>query len=839
MIRVQNLNKTYGRRRHNGENRVLKDVSFSLPSKGFVCILGPSGCGKTSLLNAVGGLDRFDSGSLSTENVKVQRYGTRAYEMERDRNFGYIFQNYYLLENHSAAYNVYLGLHSLRLSHAEKLQRVRQALAAVDMERFIHRTVGELSGGQQQRVAIARALARRPRVIFADEPTGNLDEANTRNICTLLRQASKESLVIMVTHEERIARFFADRIITLRDGKIASDDQSWERENLEIDHDQAVYTKGLDDARAVEGCVKLRLLQEPGADPADVTVAVLKDRIVIKLADSRNIQLGGPEEAPKIIKGTAPVLTLEEVDRQNQSQTDLFRDKPAPPAPPGKGVTLPMMFREARNLKKGKRIRRVGIKLFLVVLTALTLWMVGDYLALSKVDPEDFITTDSHVLRLTLAQGKNLDAEGYNPDDPESVVTQMNRTPDEIRQQYLEDLRNTDLDLLFLPSVPEPPTIGVRTFFQLERSTIRVPELSYIHLDRLDPSTLIYGRMPQNREEIVVDRLVLEAILENDGLVQNYLTDVSYFLDNQFAYPKRNFYATIVGICDSGERSVYMGMSAMASICASGGNVITLSEFQAQYPGKYEDFTLEDDECFVNLPSAGRIYRNHKGRTYSFGDNKFEIKDFVEEEELSAFLVIPDSRAETMVYNSALINSNSQVQIYCADKQAVKAHLARKTPDQEAGYLTVSVRDVYQEQMDSYTQAAQLRADARTIVTFTVIALCLVMLYLLCRTQAQSRLELLAVYRLLGIPRRKLHGIFLMESLFAALETVLPTAVLLYAGVTLANGTKELALPIELPWQAALAVGLAICGYYLLVTALPLVRLLGMPPAQLAAKYDI
>ncbi len=839
MIRVQNLNKTYGRRRHSGENRVLKDISFSLPSRGFVCILGPSGCGKTSLLNAVGGLDRFDSGTLSTENVQVHRYGARAYEMERDRNFGYIFQNYYLLENHSAAYNVYLGLHSLRLSHAEKIHRVRQALAAVDMERFIHRTVGELSGGQQQRVAIARALARRPRVIFADEPTGNLDEANTRNICTLLRQASKESLVIMVTHEERIARFFADRIITLRDGKIVSDDQSWERGNLEIDHDQAVYTRGLDDARAVEGCVKLRLLQEPGADPADVTVAVLKDRIVIKLADSRNIQLGGPEEAPRIVKGAAPVLTLEEVDRQNQSQTVLFRDKPAPPAPPGKGVTLPMMFREARTLKKGKGMRRMGIKLFLVVLTALTLWMAGDFLALSKVDPEDFITTDSHVLRLTLAQGQNLDSEDFDPNNPTDVVTQMNRTPDQIRQQYLEDLLQRDLDMTFLPSVPESPTIGVATYYQFENTTLQVPEFSYVRIDQLDPGTLIYGRMPQNREEIVVDRRVLDAVLETDGLVQNCLNDVSFFLNNRFSYGKRSYYPQIVGICDSGERSVYMYPSGMATICSSGGNVISLSEFQAQYPGQYEDLTLEDTECFVNLSSAGSIYSNKKGSNYSFGANKFVIKDCLEVEDLSAFLVIPDSRVETMIFNSVLTNSTERVSLYCGEKQAVRTALSQKTPDQEAGFLSVRIHDVYQEQMDAYTQAAQIRADARTIVTFTVIALCLVMLYLLCRTQAQSRLELLAVYRLLGIPRRKLHGIFLMESLFAALETVLPTAVLLCAGVTLANGTKELSLPIELPWQAALAVGLAICGYYLLVTALPLVRLLAMPPAQLAAKYDI
>ena len=127
MIEVQKLNKTYDRRRRTA-NHVLHDISLTLPDRGFVCILGPSGCGKTSLLNAIGGLDVFDNGTLTMENVSVNQYGMRSFEAERNRSFGYIFQNYYLLENHSVAYNVYLGLHSLKLSHKEKLRRVRQAL---------------------------------------------------------------------------------------------------------------------------------------------------------------------------------------------------------------------------------------------------------------------------------------------------------------------------------------------------------------------------------------------------------------------------------------------------------------------------------------------------------------------------------------------------------------------------------------------------------------------------------------------------------------------------------------------------------------------------------------
>lgn len=219
MIRVTNLNKTYGRGRH--ANKVLHDISFTLPETGFVCILGVSGCGKTSLLNAIGGLDRFDNGTISTEDVSVSRYGTAIYETERNRNFGYIFQNYYLLMEHSVAYNVYLGLHSLDLSHAEKLHRVREALRAVEMEHYFRRTVSELSGGQQQRVAIARALAMNPQILFFDEPTSALDPELTQEVLKVIRKLSEEHMtMVIVTHEMNFARDVADEVVFMDGGVI-------------------------------------------------------------------------------------------------------------------------------------------------------------------------------------------------------------------------------------------------------------------------------------------------------------------------------------------------------------------------------------------------------------------------------------------------------------------------------------------------------------------------------------------------------------------------------------------------------------------------------------------
>ena len=352
MIRVTDLNKTYDAG-HRYANHVLRNVSFTLPDTGFVCIVGASGCGKTSLLNAVGGLDSFDSGTIATGSVSASRYGSRELERERNNNFGYIFQNYYLLTDHSVAYNIYLGLHALALTHKEKLARVRESLKAVGMERFARRIVSDLSGGQQQRVAIARALARRPRVIFADEPTGNLDEKNTINICTLLRRISKTSLVVMVTHEENIARFFADRIITVNEGRITGDSDSWERGTLSAAGSE-LYAGDYAAETVETEQVKLRVLHEKDAAPVELTVAVLKDRIILKLDNGRNVSCTTSGEEPVIVEGKRPELVLESVDNEPAMDAQFAAQQSNPPARAGSGLSWRMMAAEARRLLTGK-----------------------------------------------------------------------------------------------------------------------------------------------------------------------------------------------------------------------------------------------------------------------------------------------------------------------------------------------------------------------------------------------------------------------------------------------------------------------------------------------------
>lgn len=173
MIKVNQLEKYFNKGKKN-ELYALKGVSVTFEDKGLVCILGESGSGKTTLLNAIGGLDTFQGGSMEIEGITLNKYDSKAVEKIRNDKYGYIFQNYYLLQDYTVAYNVKLALNTFDISEEEKDQRVEYVLQKLDIAKYKKKLVSQLSGGQQQRVSIARALVKSSKIILADEPTGSV-----------------------------------------------------------------------------------------------------------------------------------------------------------------------------------------------------------------------------------------------------------------------------------------------------------------------------------------------------------------------------------------------------------------------------------------------------------------------------------------------------------------------------------------------------------------------------------------------------------------------------------------------------------------------------------------
>ncbi|MCQ2385730.1 MAG: ABC transporter ATP-binding protein, partial [Clostridia bacterium] len=229
MLRLRDIKKDY----FVADQRMpaLRGVSIGFRKSEFVAILGASGCGKTTLLNIIGGLDRYTSGDLSINGVSTKLYKDRDWDVYRNHSVGFVFQSYHLMPHQTVVANVELALTLSGVSQAERRRRAVEALEKVGLTNSqLHKLPRQMSGGQMQRVAIARAIVNNPEILLADEPTGALDSVTSVQIMDILKELSRTKLVIMVTHNPELAEQYADRIVKIKDGELLSDTNPYTEE---------------------------------------------------------------------------------------------------------------------------------------------------------------------------------------------------------------------------------------------------------------------------------------------------------------------------------------------------------------------------------------------------------------------------------------------------------------------------------------------------------------------------------------------------------------------------------------------------------------------------------
>lgn len=233
MLKLKNITKTY----ISGEEKVdaLKGIDIEFRESEFVSILGQSGCGKTTLLNIIGGLDRYTSGDLVINGKSTKDFKDRDWDAYRNYKVGFVFQSYNLIGHQSVLANVELALTISGVSKKERKARAIKALEEVGLKDQINKKPNQLSGGQMQRVAIARALVNNPDIILADEPTGALDTKTSVQVMEILKEISKNKLIIMVTHNPELAEKYSSRIIKILDGKITDDSNAIKKEEIKED----------------------------------------------------------------------------------------------------------------------------------------------------------------------------------------------------------------------------------------------------------------------------------------------------------------------------------------------------------------------------------------------------------------------------------------------------------------------------------------------------------------------------------------------------------------------------------------------------------------------------
>lgn len=231
MLRLENIKKDYIT--GNSKVQALKGINLNFRKSEFVCILGQSGCGKTTLLNIIGGLDRYTSGDLIINGKSTKEFKNKDWDAYRNHSVGFVFQSYNLIPHQTILSNVELALTLSGVSKKERRKKAIKALEDVGLKDQINKKPNQLSGGQMQRVAIARALVNDPEIILADEPTGALDTKTSVQIMEILKKISKDKLIIMVTHNPDLAEKYSSRIIKILDGNITDDSNTYSKEDEE------------------------------------------------------------------------------------------------------------------------------------------------------------------------------------------------------------------------------------------------------------------------------------------------------------------------------------------------------------------------------------------------------------------------------------------------------------------------------------------------------------------------------------------------------------------------------------------------------------------------------
>ena len=558
MIRIESLNKYYNKGKSN-ELHVIHQTTVTLPDNGLLCILGESGSGKTTLMNVISGLDDFSDGIIEVDGTKIKKFGSKVQERVRNEKFGYIFQNYYLLMDRTVEYNIMLALSMYDLSDEEKESRIDYVLKAVNMLRYKKRLVSQLSGGQQQRVAIARALVKSPKVIFADEPTGNLDEANTMNIMGILKKISKECLVVIVTHEKAIAEFFADKILWISDGQIEKEEDRESNSIYQYIDDSNLYLQEFSKKEIKSRDVVLEIYGDMENQKLTVQFVYDSGKLYLSTGESTNVEFLTDSDEKKVIDSKRPIL--EEKDANNI----VFELESVETAKKPK-----MKFKEivdiAKKNQKNLGVKQIFLAVTLFIMSVMVVLSVQEILSVVMLDTGSIISKDTHYYKLSSSKLK----------DPQISLD----VHEENFNLMVEALTEEGFEVYAIPdTVLEYPYKGI---VQMENSVFEIKEYCFVSVDKLERDMLLYGEMPEEQTEVVLDRQMVEQFLKSSAVISNVITDIRQMIGNTIT-TKQGIDLTIVGISDSGQPDIYVQPELIFKLCRENFRFITEEDAEKQY----------------------------------------------------------------------------------------------------------------------------------------------------------------------------------------------------------------------------------------------------------------
>ena len=813
MIKLENVNKFFYRHKKN-QIHVINNTSLTLEDKGMVSLLGPSGCGKTTLLNAIGGLDKIDSGKIYINGERLSRRSVSSVDKIRNINIGYIFQDYYLVNNMTVFDNVALVLKINGIKDKDEItKRVNYVLEKVGMYRYRNRYANMLSGGERQRVGIARAIVKDPSIIIADEPTGNLDSKNTIEIMNIIKAISKDRLVILVTHETELADFYADRILKIEDGKIIEDIVNNHDNDLDYRLENKIYLKDLENHETID---KENLKVDFYSDT--------KEKLNIKLiVKNGNVYIESSNKVEVIDNNSSIELVN---DHYKKISKDIYQEykfdfdkiinkninkKYSSIFNP---ITLIKNgFKKVINYSAIKKLLLVGFFLSGIFIT----YSVSSLYGIYNIDDSKFVTINKNYL---VIDSKKIDVN-----------------------DFLKYEKNDNVNYI----LPGGSLVSFYIEYDDYYQTLNYKDLIYGSLSSLNmisENDIISGRMPNKSNEIVIDKLVFDTYHSNPFASMLGINTPEKLFDRELTVGVLENYK-IVGVVDLGSPSIYTDESEFINILYNTNDTAFTDNYYEEYIvddkmvenliydyNNYKNkitikegrFPLNDYEVIVNNFYKDS-YKINQEIDVKINDKKLKVVGFYTSDDNISYLL---SNTNTIKYS--LISNSSDMTLSVKDKN-------KALNDFKA--MGLNIKDSYQYSRDKYYNTRMDSMASTLIFSVVILLISLIEIYLMMRSSFLSRIKEVGIYRAIGMKRLDIYKMFIGEIIaittlgsmtgvfFSSYVIYQLTTVSYYANKFLMNGTTVLTIVI------------IVYLFNLLVGLLPCALALRKTPAEIMSRSDI
>lgn len=812
MIKISKINKYYNKGKRD-EIHVINNVSLEFKETGLVCVLGESGSGKTTLVNTIGGLDYYEEGTIEVNGENIKNSKSKKYEKIRNENYGYVFQNYYLLEEQTVYDNIKLCLNMFEISDEEKEERINIVLKSVGMENYKKRVVRNLSGGQQQRISIARALVKSPNVIFADEPTGNLDEENTLNVMGILKKVSKNCLVIVVTHERNIANFFADRIINVSDGKIVSDEIVNDNGKYEYTDNNNLYLKEYNKIEENGAYIDYNYYTKKSCDKDTNSKLKLKiiyefGRYYIKSEQKEDIIVLSNNNKMKVVDTYKPKIDITKVEDNVDFKIDKIKQVKSP------NLSMwQIMILALRNIQMfGKK--QLFLVISLLVMSVLVTITVKDFSEISSIDKNSIVKNDSHYLTVEVKK------------DEDITNTELEKYVGKI----FDEFNKPELDGYIYINNKKSFNYEYKGFFEIRKLKSKLTDFDFVPLKYLDKDNLLYGRMPKYSNEIVIDLQVVERFIKKNPMLNLLFKSPKFILNKEFYISRKKFPYVVVGVSKTNEATIYIDKFDGIGVLPWFYQCTSIDKIKNMFPEEYSNLTLSEYEVLLKEKIS------ISSEEIKLFDKKYKIKNFLING-ANTELVISDDAYTRLLKQTCSFNKTFN--IYTNDKNKILEYareISRKTIYKD---ISIVVSDKYKQQLALYEKQRKIKINSKVIIIFSIVLICLVVLYYTMKSNALRNIKNISVYRLLGIKKSSIAMLYIVENIIISSYTTLIGVLLTSCVYKFLANIPSLELKDVLPWYIIIATVLSLYVLNILIGLLPIRSILKLMPAQITAKYNL